>query len=207
MFASEIINDLPKSTETKNMKKNLLTLATILTIGFFTNSTIAQSTTKSELTNATASAHLVQPMLLVETNGLDFGTILLKDDVAGKFLLTPDSSVDGVLTVTEGGNSAATVGGHKAKVGLYTVKGSKHSGYAVTLPSTITVNSTGDATNDQMTIDNLKLYFSSTSKIDTAGKLDNKGDDTFKLGGTLNIGAEQGDGLYAGTFTISVDYN
>ncbi|WP_157999919.1 DUF4402 domain-containing protein [Flavobacterium frigoris] len=189
------------------MKKNLLTLATILTIGFFTNSTVAQSTTKSELTNATASAHLVQPMILEETNGLDFGTILLTDKLAGKFLLTPDASDDGVLTVTEGGNSAASVGGHKAKVGLYTVKGSKHSGYAVTLPSTITVNSTGSANIDEMTIDNLKLYFSSTSKIDTAGKLDKKGDDTFKLGGTLNIGADQGDGLYAGTFTISVDYN
>lgn len=188
------------------MKKNLFTLAAILTIGFFTNNTIAQ-TTKSELTNATASAHLVQPMLLEQTNGLDFGTILLTDALAGKFVLTPDASVDGVLTVTEGGNSAATVGGHKAKVGLYKVKGSKHSGYAVTLPSSIIVESTGDTATDQMTIDNLKLYFSSAVKIDTAGKLDNKGDDTFKLGGTLNIDASQADGLYAGTFTISVDYN
>jgi hypothetical protein len=186
------------------MKTNLLTLATILTIGFFTNNITAQGT-KAELTDASASAHLVKVMSLEQGDELDFGTILLVGTEAGTFTL----NADGTTTAATGTHLIAT-GGHAAKVGTYTVGGTKNSTYAVSIPEAkiIVANGDGGTTVNEMTIDDLNLDF--TSNVEAGGvigKLAADGTDSFKLGGTLNIIAEQNAGVYAGTFTISVDYN
>lgn len=206
MFAPEIITDLPKSTKTKNMKKNLLTLATILTVGFFTNNVSAQDT-ESKITNAGAHAHLVRAMSLVEKDQLDFGTILLNGTDAGVFTL----NTEGDLSATSGTHLIAT-GGHSAKVGKYDVSGTKNSAYTVTLPTDFTVSTAataGPGTVNIMTISDLQLKFVSNGYTldNRIGVLSTAGVDKFDLGGKLNIVANQNEGIYIGTFTVSVDYN
>lgn len=189
------------------MKKNLVTLATVLTIGFFTNNVMAQQTSAT-VSSATANARLVQVMTLVETAQLDFGTILLGTSGAEKITLNPSSDA-----LTGGINhKPSSTTGKPATAGLYTVTGTKNAVYFVTLPISgkITVT-TGLATADEtMVIDALQLKFNNTnngSATSTTNKLTNLGKDTFSLGGDLNIGATQLEGVYTGTYTVSVDYN
>jgi hypothetical protein len=212
MFVPDLKTDLPRSTKTKNMKNNLLTLATILTIGFFTNSVNAQ-TTKGELsTPATANARLVKLMTLEEEVQLDFGTILLNSGAtsAETFTLTPA----GILTEAAGGlHKISSTTGKAATAGEYKVTGTKNAVYFVALPASgeITVTTGAAGVNETMIINNLKLKFNNenaaTSATATTNKLTNVGDDTFSLGGDLTIGTGQQEGVYTGSYNVSVDYN
>ena len=40
----------------------------------------------------------------------------------------------------------------------------------------------------------------------STGTITLAGGDSFSVGGTLNVGANQADGAYSGTFTVTVDY-
>lgn len=206
MFAADLKTDLPKSTKTKNMKKNLLTLATILTIGFFTNNATAQGATEANQTG-TATAHLVKAMSLSQDNGIDFGTILLGASAAETFTLAPTATV-----LTGGTNHlVSTTNGHTPQGAKFSVSGTRNSLYTVTLPDNSTgieVSTNGGGAGNLMKIDNLVLKFSSrTADGGLEGNLDTDGKDSFQLGGDLNIALAQNAGIYAGTFAVSVDYN
>jgi hypothetical protein len=181
------------------MKKNLLSLAAILSIGFFTNNLEAQ--TSATVAATTAGAKLIQPMTLSETSPLHFGTINVLTGAAGTVLL-PSSTT---LRVPNGGVALSSVA-PLATNAAYNVTGTKNVTYALTLPSTITVAETL-IPSETMTISLLKARFSGAGSDAITSTLSTTGTDSFTLGGTLTVAASQVAGIYAGTFPVTVDYN
>ncbi len=181
------------------MKKNLLSLAAILSIGFFTSNVEAQ--TSATVSATTAGAKLIKPMTLSETSPLHFGTINVLSGAAGTVLL-PSSSTS---RVPNGGVALSTVA-PTATNAAYDVTGTKLTTYALTLPGTINVEETSNSAQ-KMIVSDLTAKFNFAGIDKTTSTLDIDGKDSFTVGGTLNVGLNQLPGIYAGTFQVSVDYN
>jgi hypothetical protein len=181
------------------MKKKLLSLAAILSIGFFTNNLEAQ--TSATVAATSAGAKLIKPMTLSETSPLHFGTINVLTGAGGTVEL-PSSNLARVF-------SAGVVSGVVAPLptnAAYNVTGTKNVTYALVLPSTITVKESIGNT-ESMTIDLLKARFNGASGDAITSTLSATGTDSFSLGGTLTVAPLQMPGIYAGTFEVTVDYN
>lgn len=178
------------------MKKNIFILVLIFINVCLTLKSTAQTTAAIASTNV--QAKLIVPLSITETSSLHFGTINILGGEAGTVVLPPDSTTrifDGVV-----GSAVAPLATNAA----YTVSGTKNVSYGVSLPSSITVIEAG---GDAMTITNLKARFNTTSQDSTTSTLDVNGTDSFKLGGTLVVTANQIPGTYTGSFNVSVDYN
>ena len=78
--------------------------------------------------------------------------------------------------------------------------------YAITLPvAAVPVTRAGG--NETMTIDNFASRPTSAGADQLTGTLSNVGSDTFTVGARLNVAAGQIDGVYEGTFSVTVAYN
>lgn len=193
-----------KSNLNKIIMKNLFTLIIVtVTIGFTGNSKAQTLSTVS----ASAGATIIVPMTLTEQNSLNFGSTNKKIGIAGSVVLsTTDASRD-----FNGGVSGSSVG-DPASNAVFNVTGAHDSSYAITLPSSIIVREPGSMA---MTINELKIRFSGAAQdiainegSNSVSKMLNaNGNDSFRLGGKLNIGSEQLAGMYSGTYSITVDYN
>ncbi len=68
--------------------------------------------------------------------------------------------------------------------------------YSITLPSSATLTSGGNT----MTVDTYTDDAGATPTLPG-------GSDTFNVGATLNVGADQAKGSYSGTFLVTVNYD
>jgi hypothetical protein len=184
--------------------KNLLALIMVtVTIGFTGNSKAQTLST----VNASAGATIIVPMTLTEQNSLNFGTSNKKSGVAGSVVL----STTGASRTFNGGVSGSSIG-DPASNAVFNVTGAYDSSYSITLPTSITVVESGSMT---MTINELKIRFSGSAEdiainegTNSISKmLSGRGNDSFRLGGKLNIESEQMAGFYSGTYSVTVDYN
>ncbi|EIA08540.1 DUF4402 domain-containing protein [Flavobacterium frigoris] len=184
--------------------KNLLKLILVTVALGFTANSKAQTLSTA---NASAGATIIVPMTLTEQNSLNFGSTNKKLGVAGSVVLsTADASRD-----FNGGVSGSSFG-DPATNAVFNITGANDSSYAITLPSSITVMEPGSMT---MTINELKIRFSGAAQdiainegSNSVSKMLNaSGNDSFRLGGKLNIGSEQLAGSYSGTYSVTVDYN
>lgn len=184
--------------------KNLLTLILVtVTIGFTGNS---KAQTLSTVT-ASAGATIIVPMTLTEQNSLNFGSTNKKIGVAGSVVLSTSDASRGF----SGGVSGSLIG-DPASNAIFNITGAYDSSYAITLPSSIIVREPGSM---EMTINELKIRFSGAAQDiainegnnSVSKMLNASGNDSFRLGGKLNIGSEQLAGIYSGTYSITVDYN
>jgi hypothetical protein len=193
------------STKKNLMKNKLLSLATIVTIGFFTSNVEAQATTVTGKTTATnAGARLIKPMTIVNTGDLYFGTISVVAGV-GTVTLNPKDAFRTFFGSTANGGVGAV-----ATTPSYAVTGTKNATYAVSLPgdSDVIVTETGDgATPATMKIVNFEASFGGSDDKDVKSTLSKEGLDNFKVGATLEVADGQESGIYEGTFNVSVDYN
>jgi hypothetical protein len=189
------------SIKKKIMKKNLLSLAAILSIGFFTNNLEAQTASKATVSSTSAGAKLIQPMTLKETSPLHFGTINVLTGAGGTVLL-PTSNLARVFGTGVASGIVAPLPTNAA----YNVTGTKNVTYALTLPETITVAETLTPL-ETMTISLLKARFNGAGADAVTSTLNGLGEDSFTVGGTLTVKSPQMPGIYAGTFAVSVDYN
>jgi hypothetical protein len=135
----------------------------------------------------TASARIYKPITLALTNGgLSFGDIFT-DPTGGTVTLDPAGvrSTSGPVLATTGSAYAAA----------FAVTGKRNATYAITLPASASLAGPGAP----MTVNGFQTS--------AAGTLDGSGNQAFTLGATLAIGANQTDGDYSGTFSVSVAYN
>ncbi|HVZ38009.1 MAG TPA: DUF4402 domain-containing protein, partial [Candidatus Kapabacteria bacterium] len=72
--------------------------------------------------------------------------------------------------------------------------------YTITLPQTATLTQAGAGPNRPT------MTATSFTYSDGAGTLDNSGHQTFNVGATLNVGANQATGTYNGSFDVTVQY-
>ena len=159
-----------------NKKSALLGAAAIAMV-----STGANAATVS----ATAEVDILAPVTLVQTAGLDFGTVA-SGAAAGTVTLTPGSDV---RTCSVG---LACVGA--ANRGAFSVVGATGYSVVITVAPATTLTGPGGAP--------MALSLVGSNALIIANGLPQ----TFHVGGSLTVGAAQGAGTYIGTYNVSADY-
>ena len=156
--------------------------------------TNAQSVTSSA---ANATATILVPITISKQSDLSFGNIAPSSSSVGTVELSPAASptrtpVGATLPATTGTISAAS----------FKVDGVAGYTFGLQLPGTITLLSG----TDQMTIDSWKTSFAVGSQL--IGTLTG-GTNTFYVGGTLHMIANQPSGNYSNStdLKITVNYN
>lgn len=144
---------------------------------------------KSSTTTFSVAVQVVPVITLTKTADLKFGDIF-----AG-----PSA---GTVTLSPTGARSATGGlflGNLSPIGAaaFTVNGAANATYAILLPASITM--TGPA--------GTMLLSPFTSTPGGSGQLSVSGTQQLRIGGTLNVAANQPDGNYAGTFSVTTVYN
>jgi hypothetical protein len=174
--------------------KNLKNLFAILLITGLSTSAFAQG--GATLTNQTVGAVLIKALTLTkEANAeMHFGTALI------------NQSSDGTIVLDPSGNSRSFTGGVQQspvtpifKMPLFTVTGTAGEGYAITIPNSRVLTHTD--LSSTVTVDTWTTNKTSNASILTDGT------DTFRVGATLNVLATTKDGVYTGTYDVTVNYN
>ena len=121
---------------------------------------------------------------------LDFGGIIVTG--TGTAVINP---VNGALTTTGG----ATKVGTTAHAATFTTTGSRNSVVIIRLPNkSITLTRVGGG--GTMTVSNWTLDGPTNRRIPLTSTFN------FSVGATLNIGPAQADGVYTGSFAVTVQY-
>ena len=142
--------------------------------------------------NATATARIVRPLTLTWVQDLNLGTILLSGPGAWSGAIVGVSQA-GVLSCA---NTNVTCSG-AVQAARYNVRGTNNQLVTITAPN-VTLTNANDATQTLlMTVSNpgsVMLTNSGSPGVD------------FNLGGSLPVASTTGDGVYSGTFNVTVDY-
>ena len=169
------------------MKKLGILLASLFVMTLATQQVKAQN--EASVT-ANAKATILNGLKIVKNADLQFGKIVAGSTVSKVQIQTDGSrkiaSGDVVLFNTESDHQAAS----------FTLTGTAGRTYSLDLPTNITL--TGPSGSSPMTVEEF---------VHNTGILDDSGEDTFAVGATLNVGANQTAGEYTGTFTVTAAYN
>ena len=140
--------------------------------------------------NASGQATILKSLSVLKKADLDFGKLIATG--AGMAVIDPS----GGPLVTTGALVAVGSFAHRA---LFTATGSRNSVVLIRLPKNpVTLTRVGGT--QTMTVSNWTLDGATNRRFPTGSAFD------FGVGGTLNVGAGQADGTYAGTFTVTVQY-
>lgn len=136
--------------------------------------------------DSSAGAEIVAPLQISNTTALYFGTI------------APSlTSADTVVVAANGAKSCGaelTCLTEDHTAAAFAVTGEADLSYGITLPTSVSISNG----TQSMTVN-------AFSGSQTSGTLVS-GNDTFTVGGTLNVAANQAAGEYTGTFTVTVEY-
>jgi hypothetical protein len=171
------------------MRKTVFLLASLFVMACGIQSVKAQ--TASASASASANATIITPIAIAHVEHLNFGNI-----VAGTGIGTVIVDTEGDRTKT-GDVILPTATPGTFNAAEFTVTGLANATYAITLPESINISTTGGKT---MTVTDF------TSDPDGTGTLTG-GTQTLSVGATLNVGAGQVAGDYTGKFSVTVAYN
>lgn len=139
---------------------------------------------------ANGRARALRPITMTNTRPLDFGT-LIAGATAGRAVINPRTDA----RTRAGGVTAA---GGTPGAARFTVTGTPAVNAVITLGAAPVL--TRVSGTETMTVTNMTLNGTRTRRIPASGILD------VRVGGRLNVAANQRDGLYAGSFNLTVDY-
>ncbi len=169
----------------------------------FTLATLNANPAKAQAVTATANSQavVVAPLSLVANQTLNFGRIA-PSPAGGTVVLDPDTQV---CTTT---GTIVRVG--TCQAAEFTGMGVRRMRVRITLPTTISLTRVGGGAT--MTVNNITL--DPTPDLVPIGNGNNRrweiqpndGIFDFRVGGTLNVGANQLGGVYNGTFVVTVQY-
>lgn len=159
----------------------------VVLLGFGTAS-YGQSHSQT-LTNLQAGAIIEIPLTITKDMDLNFGSVV-PGSTPGT--ITVSASASGSRTST-GGASILSQGTFSSA--CFSVTGGIGASYSITLPNSVTLSGPGSNT---MTVTGFSENSTNTIK--------SNGTDTFYIGATLNVGAQQAKGTYTGSFNVSVNY-
>ncbi|MEI6643662.1 MAG: DUF4402 domain-containing protein [Novosphingobium sp.] len=155
-----------------------------------------------------AEAVVVEPIVAVALNDLDFGSLTASATASGSVTVDPGGGAS-----YAGGAAPACPGGSCAGIApaRFAVRGEASRSYRVNAPAAITATGTligSGATAPDLAIDALLVHLDSHTGGDTtSGKLDTKGQDQITIGGRLNVPAGTSAAHYHATLTILVTYS
>lgn len=137
--------------------------------------------------SADAKAKVLKQISVTKTADLDFGTVVVSTTAGSVGIAT-----DGTLSC----DAALTCSGSTSAAG-FSISGSKNEMVTISGDNSVTLRNAAD---------NTKTMIASLSRSAGSLKLNATGGGNFAVGGTLSVAASQTDGLYQGSFNVSVDY-
>ena len=141
-------------------------------------------------TNSTAAVQILRPLTVQKVEDLDFGW--LSAPTGGTIILDPS---DGSISTTGG---LLPLGG-TPRAAQFTGAASGNAVVNIKLPNQpVTLTRAGGT--ETITLSKFTLDGPDKRAMARAGSFD------FRVGGTLTVGANQADGNYEGTFTVTVQY-
>lgn len=153
--------------------------------------------------NATATARIIKPLTLTWEQDLNLGTILLSGPGAWTGAVV-SLSHDGTFACS---NTNVTCSG-AVSVARYNVTGTNNQVVSILSPDTITLT---NANNPLQTLVMTVSCPGGAGTGDCPGSvaLGNSGavGVDFNLGGSITVNSTTGDGVYSGTFDVTVDYS
>lgn len=144
----------------------------------------------SDTEPANASANIIAPITLTKVTDLVFGDIV-PNTTAGTVVM----NTSGTVTGTTGGVTALASTRNAA---TFTVAGQTGRAYTVSPIANITIS---NVAGPDMIINPSSDCGGGACVVGVAGGT------TVRVGGTLNVGANQPAALYTGTFSVTVTYN
>lgn len=182
------------------MKPNSFIIVLAIALTFVTFELNAQASISAKL-----RAEITSQISISDNSGLpggstlNFGSIAVSNTSGGSCSV----STQNVRTTAGGVNPITSTSSSNAS---FLVNGTMNRTYAITLPvAAVPVTRAGG--NETMTIDNFASRPTSAGADQLTGTLSNVGSDTFTVGARLNVAAGQIDGVYEGTFSVTVAYN
>ena len=161
----------------------------------------AQQATNSD---GEARARIVTPLSLT-INGndtLDFGTIVL--GTGGAATVAIDAASGAVTTGGSCGTGAWVCSGAVADSVNYEVAGTADQDVNVVVDATATMTRVGGTETLSVSLTSDLSDTDADPELDTV--LDGSGDASFNVGGSLSVADTTVDGEYAGTFSVTADY-
>ena len=147
----------------------------------------AATSANAQSADAGAGAKIIAPLEISKVDELYFGTIAPSTTVADTVIVMADGSREcgPALTCLTDDHTAAA----------FAVTGEADEFYTISLPKEIKIFSED---GKEMTVNSFKGSKSGGQLI--------KGEDSFTVGGTLEVGVRQEAGRYKGFFTVAVEY-
>ena len=142
--------------------------------------------------NATATARIVKPLTLTWVQNLNLGTILLSGPGAWGGAVVGVSQA-GVLSCADPNVTCSGA----VQAARYNVRGTNNQVVNITAPDVTLTN----ANNPLQTL-LLSVSNPGTVTLTSSGSPGND----FNLGGSITVASTTGDGVYSGTFNVTVDY-
>jgi Mat/Ecp fimbriae major subunit len=153
-----------------------LALTGVVALGF------SASAANAATASATAKANILKQITVTKTADLDYATI-----VTGAAASTVQITPAGVKTCGAGLTCTGTV-----SAAAFTVVGTVGAIANVTVPASVSLTSGANSMTSTL--------------VGSATTLTLAASNTLTVGGTLSVGGGQADGVYSGTFTVTVDY-
>ena len=179
------------------MKKTVFLLASIFVMacGIQSVKAVIAQPGNSASVGANATATIVKAISINKVTDLQFGKIIADPTAAGQVAI----QTDGSRTIVAGNVVLFNQGSDHQAASFKTI-GSPGAAYYLVFPADGSVSLTGPSGSDPMTIEGFVHSASGTLDATT-------GEETFNVGATLNVGANQAPGQYTGTFTVTAAYN
>jgi len=161
--------------------KKFTTIAALLAVSAISNSAHAADATGN------AGGVIIAPLQISKVTDLYFGTIAPSTTAADTVVV----SAAGAKTC--GAELTCMTADHTAAA--FDVTGQADNVYTITLPSTVSISNGAGGSMDVSSFTGSKATGTLTS-----------GADSFTVGGTLAVAANQAVGTYTGTFVVAVEY-
>ena len=166
----------------RTMPRVLCALAAIAAVSW-------PGTAQAATATANATVNLTSGLAITKVEDLNFGTAA-PGLTGGTIVMTPGGARSSTGSVKLSGLDAGTAAS-------FTVSGDADSTYTITLPLLATLSDGGLNT---VSVTNFTSTPSGTGTL-------TGGTQTVNVGGTLNVGLAQAQGVYSGTFDVTVEYN
>lgn len=166
------------------------TMAAVAALALTASPALAAPTSPNQ--NATATARIIRPLTLTWVQDLDLGTILLSGAGAWGGAVVSVSQAGALSCASPNVTCSGAV-----QAARYNVRGTNNQVVTITAPNVTLTNA-----NDPLQTLLMTVSSPGTVTLTSSGV---PGDD-FNLGGSITVASTTVDGVYSGTFDVTVDY-
>lgn len=170
--------------------RGIFAAAVVALVAAYSNQVQAQTTATSS-----ADAVIATPISIINTAGLNFGTILANATLADTVTLTAAAAP---TRTANSGN--VTLLASTISAAAFTVNGTANQTFAITLPADPAGISISNGAQS-MVVNGFAHSAGATPTLPAAPPM------TLYVGATLNVGINQASGSYNGSFDVTVAYN